>query len=95
MVVPGDRDLRTPRPIAEEITALLPDGVLVPLRDLVHSALDTHGLAALHVAHAIGAGGHRKLPDLADRIGALPRVGASRMIGPMIRARLAADLLRR
>ncbi len=93
-VVSGDRDLRTPRTVATEVASLLPDGVLVPLPGLGHSALDTHGLAALHVAHAVGAGGHRKLPVLADRIGALPRVGATRVIGPMIRARLAADLLR-
>jgi proline iminopeptidase len=91
-VVSGGRDLRTPRPLAERIVDLVPAAVLVPLPGTGHSALDTHGLAALHVAHAVGDGGHRRLPQLAERIEALPRRGGSRWLGPLIRARVAAEL---
>jgi proline iminopeptidase len=49
-------------------------------------------LAALHVAHAVTAGGYRRLPQLAERIEALPRRGGSRWLGPLIRARVAAEL---
>ncbi|WP_363321340.1 hypothetical protein [Saccharomonospora sp.] len=55
-VVSGERDLRTPRPIAERTASLLPNAVLVELPDTGHSALDTHQLAALHIAHRIAAG---------------------------------------
>ncbi|KXO92185.1 prolyl aminopeptidase [Tsukamurella pulmonis] len=91
-VVSGERDLRTPRPVAERTVALLPDGVLVPLADTGHSALDTHRLAALIAARAVAQGDHARLPDLAGAIADLPREGASRLLGPAIRAGLAADL---
>lgn len=91
-VVSGDRDLRTPRPVAEQITELIPGAVLVPLPDFGHSAMDTHQIAALNVAHVVAAGGQKRLPDLTRRIGALPRRGASGMIGPTIRAAFALDL---
>lgn len=90
-VISGARDLRTPRPLAERVVDLLPDGVLVPLDDLGHSALDTHQLAALNVARIVSRGHHRRLPDLAARVGALPRRGMSRLVGTMIRARVAAE----
>lgn len=38
----GDRDLRTPRPVAERIVELSPRGVLATVPDHGHSALDTH-----------------------------------------------------
>jgi len=92
-VVSGARDLRTPRPLAEALVADLPDGVLVPLPSTGHSVLDTHALAALHVAGAVAAGHHDRLPRLADRIDALPRRGnGSHWVGRVLRARLAADL---
>ncbi|MCG5220012.1 alpha/beta fold hydrolase [Streptosporangium sp. KLBMP 9127] len=91
-VISGSRDLRTPRVIAERIIGLLPDGVLVPL-DLGHSALDTHRRAALHVAHAVAEGAHRRLPQLTARIDALPRLGPSRLLGPLLAARLTAERL--
>lgn len=90
-VVAGERDLRTPRPIAERAVGLAPDAVLVPLAGCGHSALDTHRLAALHVAHAVAAGGHRKLPALAARIAALPRGGGAHLLGPLISARLRLE----
>ncbi len=88
-VVSGERDLRAPRPLAEEIAALAPGAVLVPLRDTGHSALDTHRSAALVVAAAVTAGTHHRLPALADRLAALPRRGSSVALGPVIRARIA------
>jgi proline iminopeptidase len=92
-VVSGDRDLRTPRPVAERIVGLVPGALLVELPCTGHSALDTHALAALHVAHAVAAGAMHRLPALAPRIAALPRRGGSRWLGPLIHARLTADLL--
>jgi len=90
-VVSGERDLRTPRPVAERIVALVPDAVLVPLPGLGHSALDTHALAALHVTHAVAGGAHRRLPDLAPRIAALPRRGAAGHLGRIIATALALE----
>lgn len=90
-VVSGERDLRTPRPVAEQVAGLAPDAVLVPLPGLGHSALDSHPLAALHVAHAVACGGHRRLPDLAPRIARLPRRGPLHHLGRVIAASLAAE----
>ncbi len=92
-VISGERDLRAPRVISERIANLLPDGVLVPLAGMGHSALDTHRLAGLHVAHAVMCGTHDRLPQLADRIATLPRRGASGMLGPLIAARLTMERL--
>lgn len=87
-VISGERDVRTPRPVAERIVELLPDGVLVPLPGHGHSALDIHPLAALHVAHAVAEGAHRRLPGLAPRIAALPSRG---YLGPAIAAGLTLE----
>lgn len=92
-VISGERDLRTPRPIAERIVALAPDAVLVPLAATGHSALDTHHLAALEVAARVAAGEHRTLPADAGTITALPRRGASRLLGPMVSVGLRVDRL--
>ncbi|QYN38618.1 alpha/beta hydrolase [Pseudonocardia sp. DSM 110487] len=90
-VVSGGRDVRTPRPVAERVAELAPDAVLVPLPGMGHSALDTHPLAALHVAHAVAAGAHRRLPGLAPRIAALPRRAMSGHLGSVIAAGLALE----
>lgn len=81
VVVSGDRDLRTPRPIAERIVELARHGVLVPLPASGHSALDTHQLALLHVIHATVKNRTDRLPGLADRLAALPRRGISTVVG--------------
>ena len=92
-VVSGARDIRTPRPLAEALVADLPDGVLVPLPGSGHSALDTHALAAVHVAGAVATGHHDRLPRLAARIDALPRRGnGSHWLGRVLAARLAVDV---
>ncbi|MBC3193149.1 alpha/beta hydrolase [Pseudonocardia sp. C8] len=92
-VVSGERDLRTPRPVAARIAGLAPDGVLVGLDGLGHSALDTHPVAALNVAHVVEAGGHAALPGLAPRLTALPRRGASWLLGPLLAAAIRVDTL--
>jgi pimeloyl-ACP methyl ester carboxylesterase len=93
VVLSGGRDLRTPRPVAERVARLAPDGLLVELPSVGHSLLDTHTLAALHVAHVVAAGAPQRLRTLASRIEALPRRGPSRWLAPLVRAYLAADEL--
>ncbi|WP_106215188.1 alpha/beta hydrolase [Kineococcus rhizosphaerae] len=89
VVLSGERDLQTPRPVAERLTSLLPDGVLVPIAGIGHSALDTHPLAALFTARAVTAGAAHGLPRLAGWIADLPRRSASRLAGPALSAALA------
>ncbi|QCB92313.1 alpha/beta fold hydrolase [Cellulomonas shaoxiangyii] len=85
-VLSGERDLRTPRPVAERVVDLVPGAVLVPLAATGHSALDTHRRAALHAAHAAAVGAVPRLPALADRLAALPRRGPSRLVGTAVTA---------
>jgi proline iminopeptidase len=92
-VVSGDRDLRTPRRVAEEVVDLVPGAVLVPLAGTGHSALDTHRTAALFIAQAVRAGNHHRLADLAPRLAALPRRGPSRLLGHAVRAAVAVERL--
>ncbi|MCV7193054.1 alpha/beta fold hydrolase [Mycolicibacterium brumae] len=90
-VISGDRDLRTPRPVADQVTELIPDAVLVPIADMAHSALDTHPLAALAVARA-ALDGTLHADGLSARIATLPRKGPSSLLGPLIRAGINLDL---
>ncbi|MFB9377797.1 alpha/beta hydrolase [Kineococcus gynurae] len=94
VVLSGERDLRTPRPVAQRIVDLAPHGVLVPLADTGHSALDAHQRAAILVAGATVAGTTDRLPGLAPRIASLPRRGASRWLGVGIAAAVRAATLR-
>ena len=92
-MVSGDRDVRTPRRVAERVVGLVPGAVLVPLAGTRHSALDTHPTAALFVAAAVRSGDHRRLPGLAPRLAALPRRSPSRLVGHVVRAAVAAERL--
>ncbi|MCC5948155.1 MAG: alpha/beta fold hydrolase [Nitriliruptoraceae bacterium] len=94
-VVRGERDLRSPPAVARQIEAGVPDAVSVTLPDTGHSAMDTHPLAALHVAHAAQVGGQRRLPALAPRIAALPRPAAVRAPAALLRTSIALHRLRR
>nr|WP_269329379.1 alpha/beta hydrolase [Kineosporia babensis] len=85
-VVSGQRDLRTPRPVAERAVALAPEAVLVRLPKVGHSALDTHQLAAVGVARALTIGAAQHLPMEAFRFAALPRRGTSHRLGPVLNA---------
>ncbi len=93
VVMSGSRDLRTPRTVAERTVELIPDAVLVQLDELGHSALDAHPLAALHAAHAAVEGTHRRLPELAPRISALPRSPMRRYVRSELAARLTVERL--
>ncbi|WP_187352057.1 alpha/beta hydrolase [Allosaccharopolyspora coralli] len=92
-VVSGERDMRSPRVNAERAAELIPGATLVPFDDLGHSLLDTHPLAALHVAHAVAVGAQSTLPELAPRIAALPRHGSMAWLGRLIDARVRAERL--
>lgn len=85
VVVSGQRDLRTPPPVAREIARLAPRGVFVPLAATGHSALDTHRLAALAIAHAVVAGHADRIPARVADLAALPRSGPSAFLGPALR----------
>ncbi|MGO1764030.1 MAG: alpha/beta fold hydrolase [Brevibacterium yomogidense] len=101
----GDRDLRTPRPVAERIAQLAPRGLLATVPDHGHSALDTHVealFAAIRLTIArMGEGdgtdvlhgtGAESSPEV--RLEGLSKGGGpSAMLGGTIRAQLAVDRL--
>jgi len=90
IVVSGERDLRTPRPVADRALALAPEGVLVPLRTTGHSALDSHQIAAAEIAAAVVTDTADRLPARAAALSALPRRGPSHWVGPGLRTATAA-----
>lgn len=91
-VVSGARDLRTPRSIAERTVSLLPDGVLVPVAEMGHSALDTHSGVFIEVARAVRDSDRTRLAEIADTGGSdIRRRGASGLLGPLLRALLVAE----
>ncbi|MFW6186384.1 MAG: alpha/beta fold hydrolase [Actinomycetota bacterium] len=94
-VLSGDRDLRTPRPVAERTADLLPDAVLVPVRGMGHSALDTRPALLRAVLTGVRDGRHHELPARAAELGRLPRGGSSSVWIPrVVRASLATDRVR-
>lgn len=90
-VLSGDRDLRTPRAVAERVVRASADGVLVPLTATGHSALDTHSHVSMAAIAAVRHGRHHRLGANAEQLARLPRAGASRHIATLLRARLAAE----
>ncbi|MGO1452801.1 MAG: alpha/beta fold hydrolase, partial [Brevibacterium yomogidense] len=101
----GDRDLRTPRPVAERIAQLAPRGLLATVPDHGHSALDTHVEALFaSIRLTIARMGEGDGTDVLHGTGAesSPEVrleglskggGPSAMLGGTIRAQLAVDRL--
>lgn len=88
----GDRDLRTPRPVAEEIARLAPQGRLVALPEHGHSALDTHLRALLIASETVATGREPELDWNPERFAHLDHTGGpSRFVGPLIDANLALD----
>lgn len=53
LVISGDQDVRTPQVVAEQIAALIPDAILLRVRNHGHSALDTQPKLALDVVRAV------------------------------------------
>lgn len=84
----GDRDLRTPRPVAQRIAALAPRGVLATVPDHGHSALDTHVealFAAIRLALTrMAEGGTAK-----NGVGAVADAGAEADAAAPVEVRLA------
>lgn len=71
LVLSGDRDVRTPRTVAEQVIANAPDAALVPIEQHGHSALDTAQ------PHAITA-----IRRLANRQNTSPRPGPADLTAP-------------
>lgn len=95
LVLTGDRDLRTPPPVAAEAADRLPDGALVTIPGHGHSALDTRPTMLLDAIGAIADGTHLQFPSRARHLVATaPTAGAGRYLPPMVRMSLAADRLR-
>ncbi|CAN5310378.1 alpha/beta fold hydrolase [soil metagenome] len=72
VVISGSRDLTTPPALAEKVSSLIPDSVLVVLPTAAHSILDTRERAALEIAKAAVNGYANELPDRADELDELP-----------------------
>ncbi|MGC0144970.1 hypothetical protein [Pseudactinotalea sp. Z1732] len=66
------------------------DGVLVPLADTGHSALDTHGLAVLRAIEAVRYGDYRALAN-GTALAELRRLGGSRHLSTALRLGLRAE----
>ncbi len=94
-VLSGDRDLRTPPPLAARTAHLLPDAGLVPVAGMGHSALDTRPAALRAVAAAVRDNRHHQLAGRPAELVQLPRGGGlSVWIPRAARAGLAIDQLR-
>jgi pimeloyl-ACP methyl ester carboxylesterase len=71
-VVSGERDLITPRSVAERIVSLIPAAVLVGLPTAAHSIIDTRERAALAVATVVQTGDMHRLAGLGTELDELP-----------------------
>ncbi|MBB1058608.1 alpha/beta hydrolase [Dietzia sp. B19] len=94
VVISGERDLRTPPPIAHRVANLIPGAQVLPLAGTGHSALDTHPLAALHAIRAAVEGTLANIPHDARAIAALPRRGTSRLVGSALNVVVTATTRR-
>lgn len=79
LVLSGDRDIRTPRATAEEITAKAPNATLIPIHDHGHSALDTAQGVALDAMRQLATQGSTT-PNLGLKDVAAPRTVIGRLI---------------
>lgn len=84
LVLSGDRDIRTPRTVAEHVIAHAPNAALVPIEQHGHSALDTvQHLAINAIRHFANTPGTSPVP------GAAKLTAQRSMIARMISFRLA------
>lgn len=72
VVISGGRDLTTPPAVAQRITSLIPDAVLVTLPTAGHSIVDTRERAALAVMEAASDDDVTRLARLGPVLDALP-----------------------
>ncbi len=91
VVISGGRDLITPSAVAERISSLIPDAVLMRLPTMAHSALDSRRNAALHIATAVHRGHVRELADRTPALDALLGRPALRLLTATIGAAIAAE----
>lgn len=89
ILLSGERDLRTPRSVAERITELAPHSHLVPLRGAGHSLLDSHPAAARRVLTLVSTEGPQAVMAAAEELEAL--IDRSRALTP---ATLVRSLMR-
>jgi hypothetical protein len=93
-VISGGRDLVTPRAVAEQIVALIPDAVLVELATAGHSAIDVRERAALDIAEELYRGDISRLPARARELDAVPPgLGVRLLVGALGAAALAESAL--
>lgn len=88
VVLSGERDLRTPRSVAERIAELAPHGCLVPLRGAGHSLLDSNQLAARRVLMLVSTEGPEAVADAAGELEALISRSRALTAGTLVRALL-------
>lgn len=91
VVVCGDRDLRTPPPVAARLVDLAPGGVLARLTDTGHGALDLHQLALVDVVRVVRDGRTEHLDEASRAWNALSRKGISGQAGSLVE-RLVREL---
>lgn len=84
VVMSGERDLRTPRTVAEKIVPSVQRGTLIPIADTGHSMIDSHQLAVIEVVRGVVDSGDHRLAMHADHFTALPRKGTSGKIGKVL-----------
>lgn len=93
VVLSGERDLRTPSPIAQRTAETARDAVLVPLEN-GHSALDTHPAALLNAIRRLVHGQHASLAGLGPRLDQLPKCGLSARLPAYLGALLRVETSR-
>lgn len=91
LVLSGELDLVTPRPVAEDLAARMPRARLLPVRETGHSILDSHASIARIAARWSGAGAGHLLVERAEELSALPRTPANRALTSGLHLALAAE----
>lgn len=92
VVISGDRDLQTPRPIAEAAARALPQGILLRVPGHGHSALDSRPRLLIAVLRALARGEQDRLPHRIRGLAAHSGLSSTTRLAPLgLRAVLAAD----
>jgi pimeloyl-ACP methyl ester carboxylesterase len=91
VVISGGRDLIAPPAVAERISSLLPNAVLLALPTMAHSALDFREPTALAIAGAVWRGEFDSLAAQAPTLDALPARPALRLLWKAVNVAAAAE----